>query len=192
MSSVISNFFPSRFIPKWLLTWVPSTFSRIRVDVAQTSFFTGYQFRTVKRLSIAAGTTYTIKWSRLTNVVLLGLSLESSAGTIRMNVYRGGTPSAALSDTLPVIKKNDMTTVLQPPPASQSSITGGVATVSGGEFRDALDVIASTATAQQSTVGGSVSDERGFSAETDGYYTFTNDGSGTATGIIHFFWEERP
>jgi hypothetical protein len=173
------------------MTWIPSRWARLRVDVAQTSFFTGRQFRTTRRITLAAGASYTIKWSRAADVVVLGLGLQSSAGTIRLNMYRGGTPSGAFTDTIPVFDKNETADKPTPTYTTQSALTGGAVTVSGGEFRDAVDAVASGATAQASTVGGQIADEVGYPADTVGYYVFTNDGNGPASGIFRLHWEER-
>ncbi|MNF03659.1 hypothetical protein D3C80_2030230 [compost metagenome] len=51
--------------------------------------------------------------------------------------------------------------------------------------------VAANATAQQSTVGNIVGDERGVAAGTY-YVKYENFGSGTATGTLWFFYEERP
>lgn len=191
MANSTGSFFPSRFIPSWLLTWIPGPWSRLQVDQAQTSFFTGRQFRTTRRLTLTQGSSYVVKWSRTADVILLGLSLESSAGVVRLDIYRDGTPSAALNDVIPVFPKYELSDRPLPVYTTRSTLRGGVATLSGGEFRDAIDAVASGATAQASTVGAGISDEVAFPAATDGYYVFTNDGNSTAKGIIRMFWEER-
>lgn len=191
MTWSLSKYFPSRFIPTWLLTWLPGPYARLQVDQAQTSLFTGRQFRTTRRITLAANSSYVIKWSRTADVMVLGLALESSAGTIRLNIYRGGTPSAALNDVIPIFQKYELADRPTPLYATQSTLRGGAATLSGGEFRDAIDAVAAGATAQASSVGGAISDEVAYPAGTDGYYVFTNDGNTTANGIIRMFWEER-
>lgn len=191
MSWSITKYFPSRFIPSWLLTWLPGPYARLQVDQAQTSFFTGRQFRTTRRLSIPQGGSYVIKWSRTVDVVLLGLSLESSAGVIRLNVYRGGTPSAALNDVIQVFPKYELDDRPSPIYTTQSTIRGGSATFTPGEFRDAIDAVASGATAQSATVGSAISDEVALPAGADEYCVLNNDGTGTANGILRLFWEER-
>jgi len=65
-------------------------------------------------------------------------------------------------------------------------------TISCGTLRDTISVVTASATAQQSTVGGSGFGERGVAANTTWYYKFTNFGTGTATGVFHIAWEERP
>lgn len=191
MSWSLSKYFPSRFIPTWLLTWLPGPYARLQVDQAQTSFFTGRQFRMTRRLTLPQGASYVVKWSRTADVILLGLSLGSSAGVIRLDVYRGGTPSAALNDVIEAIPKYELSDRPTPVYTTRSTLRGGAATLSGGEFRDAIDAVASGATAQAATVGATISDEVAYPAGTDGYYVFTNDGNSTAYGIVRMFWEER-
>ncbi len=60
MSWGLSKYSPSRFIPTWLLTWLltwlPGPYARLQVDQDRTSFFTGRQFRTTRRMTLTAAT----------------------------------------------------------------------------------------------------------------------------------------
>lgn len=182
--------YPSQ-LPDDMLTDPRHIYRRLRVDVAQTSFFTGRQFRVMKELSLAAGASYTIRFTRAVDVVIQVVDLAVDAGSIRLDVYRDPTPAGTWSETLPIIGLNDMVARPTPYYATSSSVTAG-GTITGGTLRDTIRVVTSSATAQQSTVGGSGFAERGVGAGTTGYYKFTNFGTGTATGVFHMAWEERP
>lgn len=79
-----------------------------------------------------------------------------------------------------------------PPPLYTPQVTlaaGGTHT--GGTVLDVLMARAAGATAQASSVGDALSDERGIAAGTY-YFRISNEGSGTATGVFSARWEERP
>ena len=64
-------------------------------------------------------------------------------------------------------------------------------TVTGGTVVEVVRVVAANSTAQQSTVGGSVADERGLPAGTY-HLKLENISNGAAKGVYSLFWEERP
>ena len=105
--------------------------SRVRVDVAQTSFFEGREFRSFIELSIAQGATQVVKVVSPVDFVLFQQSLTVDAGGIRFAAVTGGTEGGSFSTSLPVIGKNRMTD--RPLPyydAQLTMATGG--THSGG------------------------------------------------------------
>ena len=177
--------------PPSMLTSDKEGYQRLRVDVAQTSFFTGRQFRIVKELSLVSGASYTLKFDRTVDCVIMVVDLAIDAGSVRMDVYRNSTPAGSWSENLTPIPINDMIARPTPYYTSNATLTAG-GTISGGTLRDTIRVVTASATAQQSTVGGSGFGERGVAANTTGYYKFTNFGTGTATGVFHIAWEERP
>lgn len=174
--------------PAFLLTG--TTKQRLRVDVGEAGYFEGRQFRTFKEFSIASGATYTIKFVVPINVILLAQDVELDDGSLRITNTVGGTPAGTFSETLPVIPKNTMTERPLPLYTPVVVVTAG-GSVSGFTPLDIHRVVAATATAQQSTVGNLVGDDRGIGANTY-HVLYQNFGSGAATGCLHFFWEERP
>ena len=163
---------------------------RLRVDIGQTGFFAGREFRTFREFSIAAGQTLVLKIVVPINAILSEQSVELDAGSIRITNASGGTPGGSFAETLPVIGKNNMSERPLPLYTPQIVFTAG-GTHTGGFIFDIHRVVAATATAQQSTVGNIIGDERGVAAGTY-YVRYENFGSGTATGTLWFFWEERP
>ena len=163
---------------------------RLRVDIGQTGFFAGREFRTFREFSIAAGQTLVLKIVVPINAILSEQSVELDAGSIRITNASGGTPGGSFAETLPIIGKNNMSERPLPLYTPQIVFTAG-GTHTGGFIFDIHRVVAATATAQQSTVGNIIGDERGVAAGTY-YVRYENFGSGTATGTLWFFWEERP
>lgn len=162
---------------------------RLRVDVGETAFFSGRQARTFREFNIAAGTTLVLKFVVPVNVILMSQGVELDDGSIRVTNSVGGTPGGTFSETLPVIVKNNMSERPTPFYVPQVVVTAG-GTITGATTLDIHRVVAATATAQQSTVGNIVGDERGISANTY-HVSYQNFGSGAATGTLWFIWEER-
>lgn len=163
---------------------------RLRVDIGQTGFFAGREFRTFKEFNIAASSTYVVRITVPINVILLTQAIELDSGSVRITNASGGTPGGTFSETLPIIGKNNMTERPTPFYTPQVVFAAG-GTHTGGTVFDIHRVVAATATAQQSTVGSTVGDERGVAANTY-YIRYENFGSGAATGTFWFIWEERP
>lgn len=183
------------FGPDDLLTSNKETFRRVRVDVAQTGFFEGREFRSFLEFSIASGQSLWIKVSAPVAFILFEQSLTVDAGGIRFSAFAGATGSGTYSTPLPVIGKNRLPnrriyeTVSGYYEPQITLETGGAAT--GGQLVETFRVVASGATAQQSTVGGIVATERGLPAG-DYYLKLENISNSTATGVYSLFWEERP
>lgn len=178
-------------LPRDVWTWDVENFRRLRVDTSQTSFFTGYQGRTFKEFSLASGATYVIMVTVPVNTILWSVDLSVDAGSLKLSTYAGGTPSVTLTDTIPVIPKNTMSTRPTPLYTLQNQLVGGLATLTGGTLIDVLRVATAGATAQQVSVGSSPFSERGVGLGTY-YWVFNNYSNGTATGVFSSFWEERP
>lgn len=165
-------------------------YRRLRVDIGSTGFFRGLEFRTFKELSISQGTTYTIRAVVPINVILLEQGLEVDAGSLRIRTYIGGTAGGTYSETLPIVARNSMSEIPQPPYVSQVVFTAG-GTQTDGTLVDVHRRVVSNATATQATIGGALGFERGLAANTY-YVKFENIGTGTVTGTTSFAWEERP
>lgn len=162
--------------------------ARLRVDVAQTSFFTGKEFRTFRRLNIGAGGSLVIRAVVPVNTILAGLHLDLVDGWIDVETVVGGTPGGVFAETLPIFNRNNMAGT--PVYAAQNALTAG-GTHTGGTVLDVLAARSAGATAQATSVGNSLSDERGIAPNTY-YFRITNPGSGSAVGVFSARWEERP
>lgn len=162
---------------------------RIRVDVGETGFFAGRQVRTFREFSIPTSTTLVLKFVVPVDVILISQGIELDDGSLRVTNSVGGTPGGTFSETLPIVLKNNMTERPTPFYVPQVVVTAG-GTITGATALDIHRIVAATATAQQSTVGSIVGDERGIAPNTY-HVSYQNIGSGTATGTLWFVWEER-
>lgn len=166
----------------------PST--RLRVDVGQTGFFAGREFRSFYEFNIPSGQSVYLKFVAPVNFILFEQSLTVDAGSIRFRAITGATETVAFTTPLPVIGKNRMTERPQPYyTAVGTGFVGG--TITGGTVVEVARVVAANATAQQQTVGAGQQSERGLPPGTY-YLQFENLAAGAATGVYYLFWEERP
>ncbi len=182
--------FTSVDLPSDVWTSAQEGYRRLRVDSGQTGFFEGREFRTFREFSISAGATLVLRIVVPINAILFEQGVEIDAGSLRITNALGGTPGGTFSEVLTPIGKNNMST--RPTPFYVPQVTwaaGGTHT--GGFIFDIHRAVAANATAQQSTVGNIVGDERGVAANTY-YVRYENIGSATATGTLWFFYEERP
>lgn len=165
-------------------------FRRLRVDAGQTGFFEGREFRTFYELNIATGSSAYIRFISPVDFIIFEQSLTLDAGGIRFTALTSATPSGTYSVNLPVIGKNRMASRKTPYYTPQATLaTGGTAT--GGTVVELFRVVAANATAQQQTVLGAASTERGLPAGTY-YLRLENIGNSAATGVYSLIWEERP
>lgn len=168
--------------PKVLMTDNDGDYARLRVDVAQTHFWSGKQFRTFQKLTINASSSVTVRATVGCDIVLYETSFTTENSSIEVQLKVGGTASGPWT-SIPIIRKNTMSTT----PVVTSQVTmdydGGH---TGGTLIDLIRVMAGN---KQSSVGGSDS-ERGVGAGTY-YYVITNTGNQTATVVFSGYWEER-
>lgn len=162
--------------------------SRLRVDVAQTGFFAGREFRTFQELNIALAAVHVIKVVVPINVILFGLELYLDAGHVDLETVVGGTEGGVFATVLPVFPRNTMSERPTPIYTPVVVLTSG-GTHTGGTV---LDVLTNKTAANPNfsiSVGAQVADERGIGA---GTYYFRLTGVEASTGIIKARWEERP
>lgn len=163
---------------------------RIRVDVGQTGFFAGREFRTFKELNIAASGSYVIKAVVPVDIILFGIHAAIESGHLHVATVAGGTEDGSFSETLPIIGRNNMSERPTPFYTPVVILTAG-GTHTGGTEIDVLRLKANSNTNQASTVGAEGGDERGVSAAT--YYLRLTNLSATdaITGVFSARWEER-
>ena len=190
LSRTITPFTAVEF-PHDTMTSTREGFRRLRVDIGQTAFFEGREFRTFRDLSLAAGTTYTAKVIVPVDTILFNVSLTVDNGTLQLDTIAGAvTETTPFTQQFAIFGKNLMSSIRQPPYVRQNNIMGG-GSITGGTIIDTARLVAASATSQQSTVGGQIADERGIAPGTY-YWKFINPGNNPVTGTFHCFWEERP
>ena len=174
--------------PAVLMTDSDGIYARLRVDVGQTGFFAGREFRVLHGFNIASGATKVIKIVSPINSILYGFSVDLTLSQLRVELVAGGAESGTFSEALTAFKTNQMTTASTY--ASQVTLNAGGAHT-GGTVYDSFDVIsgsnANKATVQQVDENQPI----GFSAGTF-YIRLHNTDGATAQGFLKLRWEERP
>lgn len=171
-----------------------TTNPRVRVDVAQTSFFEKREFRTFKEWSdplnteIPNGQTYVIRAVVGGDIILAGLDITLDNGQVRVETVVGGTPGGSFSETLPIINRNTMAEGPVAPSPNVVLTAGGTHT--GGTLLDVLRLKVENQSGAASSVGVAGGDERGVGANTY-YFRIVNIGAGVVEGTFHARWEQR-
>jgi hypothetical protein len=157
---------------------------RLRVDVGQTGFFAGREFRTFYEFS----SSFVIQVVAPVNTILFEISVALTSGEVRVESVTGGTPGGMFSTPLPVFARNTMTE--RPFPYYTPQVTAAVGgTHTGGTVLDVFKNKTADNANFAAGVGSGSSDERGVGPAT--YYIRVTV-TGTTAGILKFRWEERP
>ncbi len=162
--------------------------SRLRVDVGQTGFFAGREFRTFLELNMTLAQVLVVKAVVPLNIVLFGLETVLTAGETRIETVVGGTEDGTFSTALPLFPRNTMTE--RPTPLYAPVVTlahGGTHT--GGTVIDLLLNKTADNANFAASVGQNSQDERGIGA---GTYYFRITAVAAAKGTFKARWEERP
>ena len=174
--------------PKVLMTDSDGAYARMRVDVGQTGFFAGREFRTFYEFSIASGTSRVIRVIAPINTIVQMLHFELDLAALRVELRTGGTASGTWSTNLPILAANSMSSASSYTPQVTMQ-TGGTHT--GGTVIDLYKLYSGAN--QNKAVSEHIDDAspHGFAATTF-YISMQNTDGATATGIFRTRWEERP
>lgn len=159
--------------------------SRLQVDVGQTGFFTGREFRTFREFSIAQGATAILKFVASVDTIVQQFHVDLWTAELRVEIVTGGTHGGTFGTTIPVFPCNGMNQSY----ATQLAITTG-GTHTGGTVADMFQLYAVHGN-KGSAVDGSSESVLGFPAGTY-YVKLQNINTVTATGVFKARWEERP
>lgn len=176
-----------RLFPPVLLTDGQGPNQRLRVDVGQTGFFSGREFRSFKEWSVATTETYIVKYVSPVDVIIFEAIANGEAGSIRIENVFGGTEGGTFSEVLPIYSTNGMSEKPQPPYAAQVSLTAG-GTLTGGLTTDVVRVKTSDNSNFGGSIGGNFGAERG-APPVSAYFRFTLT---AFIGTFKWRWEERP
>ena len=160
--------------------------ARLRVDVAQTGFFAGREFRTFKEWAVATTETYVIKAVVPVDTILFEFGIELEAGSVRIETLIGGTEGGTFSEVLPIFPTNTMTEKPQPAYVNQNILTAG-GTLTGGTLLDPLRGKAADNSNFAASVGAQAGAERGVGPGTY-YWRITLAG---VIGVLKARFEER-
>jgi len=174
--------------PKVLMTDDNGSYARLRVDVGQTGFFAGREFRVLRELSIASGATQVLKIVSPIDSILYAFGVELTLSQLRVELVAGGTESGTFNSAITPFKTNQMTT------ASDyvhqvTFATGGSHT--GGTVIDAFDIVSGSNINKAIVQQVDESQPLGFNAGTY-YIRMHNTDGATANGFLKLRYEERP
>ena len=164
-----------------------TTRPRLRVDVAETSFFEGREFRTFKEWATATTSTYVVKVVVPIDLILQEMNVVCEEGIGRVKTMIGGTSGGTFSEVLPIFPANTMNERPQPAYINQVVLSAGGTHDGAGTV---LDVLRSK-TSGNSNFSSSVSSGSSMRGVGPGTYYFIFELS-SFVGLFKARWEERP
>ncbi len=179
--------------PRDLMTSQNRRARRLRVDIGQTGFFEGREFRTFNRMSMTTDQVIYLRFTCPVDFILFDEQIVLNSGEIDHTAYRSATNITGTWSDLPVIGRNTMTRRPLPyyqPVGKMQILSPGGSFTGTDEVGPPLIPKAANATAQQTSVPAGNSRERGLSAGT--YYLRSRCVSGPLYGVGYWDWEELP
>lgn len=176
-----------------LTTSANREYRRVRVDMGQTGFFEGREFRTFKRLNMATNDVLYMRFTCPVDFILFDERITLNSGEIDHTAYREATNITGTWEELPVIGRNIMSNRPKPyyePVGVLEFLQPGGSFVPGVEVGPPLIPKTSGATAQQSSIPSGNSRERGLAGAT--YYLTSTCIGGPLKGVYYLDWEEKP
>lgn len=175
--------------PKVLMTDGDGTYARIRVDVGQTGFFAGREFRIFDEFSLSSGATQVWEFDlSLVQVIMQHIAVQLWDGAARFEILtEGGTVGGTFGTTLVQRRTNRMTTA-NLSYASQAIIkTGG--TYTGGTLTESTELDTAVGSGHHHEAAN---DMRPYGVPVGKYYLKVIAGTSAVRGSINVRWEERP
>ncbi len=158
---------------------------RLRVDVGQTAFFEGRQFRTFHEFNIATATSLWARFTSPVDLIVVHRHITVVQGNMRFALAVGGTPGGSWTPKT-AYAVNAMSE--RPTPLYAAQVVAEV----GGTVTGATEVdlaLLETGTSQAVSVQN-VADEAGLAAGTY-YIEIRNTGGNALRGLYSVVWEER-
>lgn len=181
-------------LPRWAFTSDPDDpvgESRIKVDVRNTAFYRGREFRSFIEVATTASTPFYARFVCPVDFILTSQELILDSGAMRFEVFIGATPSGVWTTSPYTMGKNRMMSRKLPFYVQQASVELGGA-FTGGTLVDLHVLRTSAQSVTTSSAGGQIDHERGLPANTF-YFKFSQlEGvNGSSTGIYSNEWEEQ-
>ena len=174
--------------PSVLMTDSEGIYSRLRVDVGQTGFFAGREFRVLREFSILSGATQVFKIVSPINSILYGFSVDLTISQLRVELVAGGTESGSFETAITPFKTNQMTTASSYAGQVTFTTDGGH---TGGLVVDAFDIVSGSNINKAIVQQVDENQPLGFSAG-NYYLRLHNTDGATAKGFLKLRYEERP
>jgi hypothetical protein len=167
---------------------------RLKVDVDDTSYVLGTQFRISHPLVVTNTAPVTLRFTSPIDFELVSQSLSTHESGISFEAFRDiqGAPTGIFDATVPTYKNNSQSTANDY--LSQISVdTGGGFTPNVGQTAvETLNVLSASATAQKASSFAGVSGKRGLPAGTY-YLRFSKlGGAGESLGVYALIFNEKP
>jgi hypothetical protein len=197
LTSTVTPFTGVEF-PQDIVTSGVEGFRRLQVDIGQTGFFEGREFRTTRKIRLATTETQIYKFNCAIDYILWSLNFDSSVGQYEVSLWDASnvTENTAFTTPVPFLRKNRSTEFRSysgSPFVSQTTITtGGTITVADIEdYSDYVDIKADSRTTFSTTVGAGLGSERYFPPGIT-YIEIKVKGAASVEGTVAMSWEERP
>lgn len=175
-----------------LTTYPDENFARLAVDVGQTGFFVGREFRAIRRLSHSGDLWF--KFVSPVDFIIHEQTMVVSGGHLEFYAFRAEdvTESAPFTAPVPMFGKNISAERPTPVHVQQSALlSGGACTITNPDnYSDYATLKTAGATGQQSSVGGAPNSERYLSAGS--YYLLFKSLSGALDAAYSLTVEDRP
>lgn len=173
-------------------------YGREEVDVSNTAFQEGKEFRVSYEFSVDEGAPVTFRFSCAVDFLLQLQSLSVDQAALRYRAYRSiqGTETGTFDTPIPIFRQNFTAQAKDLDPVATIDTGGGFDVTPGEVSVETIRLRTSGATAQKATVSAAVGDERGVGAGT--YYLVLERlplaaGADPALGVFDLKWEEvRP
>lgn len=178
----------SQALPYALYTDKNGPYARIRVDVGQTGFFAGREFRTIQMFTIPQGSTNTVKIVCPVDFYVQSAQILLAVGKLTWEWFEGGTDATAFTVPL-AVRRTNMTANADHSYSPQLTVTNG-GTFTGGVLFDSM-MIDTGGNMNAAPVGTVQDDVLGLAAGTY-YMRITNTHNQEINGSVKFRWEERP
>jgi hypothetical protein len=188
---VTEGYFPGFPVDAFTSATTPGL-RRVQVDVGQTGFFAGREFRAYRELAVT-GTPLIVRVvvpGTLKGIILQDMQLSCYQGSIQMRAYRIATPGGSWS-SVPVWPNNAIPDVAGY--VGLVTVEQGGTITSPSQQSDALVAYANESGKSSTTSLSGLHGERGLSPGT--YYLEFSRLAGTTVdglGIFSAIWEERP
>ncbi|MFP4104821.1 MAG: hypothetical protein ACLFVU_01930 [Phycisphaerae bacterium] len=171
---------------------------RVAVDVRQTAFAQGRQFRISYEYDVPEDENVVLRFESPIDFILQYEVLTCDDGSVRFRAYRSDdvTESGDYDTDIPIFSNNAMNRV--------GGLSGQVSIKTGGDITpdsppsslqslavETMRIRTANANSHRASVSGACGGERGLFPGTY-YLEIANIGNGKATGVLDLRWEEVP
>lgn len=162
-------------------------YRRLRVDVGQTGFFAGREFKIFREFNLSTGVSEVLKIVCPVNVIFQYVGMTIWEGNARFEILEeGGTEGGTFDTPLLPIRTNRMST-------ADLTYNGQVTIATGGTYIDSAinEAVQLNSGTGSGTHNEIADDNRPYGLAIGTYYVKITAIGGTAKGSVRLRWEER-